>query len=170
MTQRPIREMFGFQRTECGCEFCKVYCRHMPGTLDPSDLPRLCPEGQDVFAWAERHLRARIDAPYPALVPTRNNLGHCHWYFDGKCAVHENAPYGCSFFDAHMSEEEVARRAAATIRACREDAAANGLYHRVWLHLRGRGLVGSRGDRAGVLVEARSIQRRAEASRRRTTG
>jgi hypothetical protein len=170
MPELPVREMFGFRRTECGCAFCKVYCRHLPGALDPSDLPRLCPGGQDIFTWAEQHLRALIDVPYPALVPARNNFGHCHWYFDGKCAVHENAPHGCAFFDSHMSDEEVARRAEATIRACHKDAAINGLYHRVWLHLRGRGLVGRRGDRAGLLAEVQKISRRAVSNLRRTRG
>ncbi|HEY7310396.1 MAG TPA: hypothetical protein VH643_13610 [Gemmataceae bacterium] len=170
MPELPVREVFGFRRTECGCEFCKVYCRHLPGTLDPSDLSRLCPDGQDVFVWAEQHLRALTDVSYPTLVPARNVRGHCHWYFEGKCAVHENAPYSCAFFDSHMSEEEVARRTAATIRACRQDAAANGLYHRVWLHLRERGLIGHRGDRAAFVVEVRRMNRRAESSRRGTRG
>src|SRR5438874_6570965 len=47
-----VREEFGFRRTECACAFCKAPCRHLPGALDPSDLPRLCPPGKDVFAWA----------------------------------------------------------------------------------------------------------------------
>lgn len=160
-------EAFGFQRTRCGCDFCKVYCRHMPGALDPSDLPRLCPAGQDVFAWAELHLRALVHLSYPSLVPARNEQGHCHWHFDGKCAVHENAPYSCAFFDSHMSDEEVARRAAATIQACKDDAAANGLYYRVWLHLRDKRLIGTPGDRLALLVEVRKMDRRAESSRRR---
>jgi hypothetical protein len=87
-----VREVHGFRRTECACELCKVYCRHIPGTLDPSDLPRLCGDGQVIFLWAEQHLRALIDQPYPTLVPTRNSRGHCHWHFDGLCAVHEHAP------------------------------------------------------------------------------
>jgi hypothetical protein len=162
------RRVFGFARTTCGCELCKAYCRHMPGALDPSDLPRLCPDGHDVFAWAEQHLRAQVHQPYPLLVPARNALGHCHWLFDGKCAVHENAPYSCAFFDAHMSDEEVERRAAATIQACKDDAAANGLYHRVWLHLRQRGLIARPGDRDALRAEARRLNRRAAGNRRRT--
>jgi hypothetical protein len=162
VTELPlVREAFGFRRTECGCAFCQAYCHHLPGTLDPSDLARLCPEGQDVFAWAEQHLRAQIDQPYPALVPARNHLGHCHWYFGGRCAVHENAPYGCAFFDAHMPDAEVERRTAATIRACRDDAAADGPYTRVWRHLHRRGLTAARGDREGFRAEVRRMVRRA---------
>lgn len=157
----------GFERTRCACEFCKVYCRHLPGTLDPSDLPRLCPEGQDVFAWAEQHLRAVVGSPYPALVPARGPDGHCHWYFGGRCAVHANAPFGCAFFDAHMSDEEVERRVAATVRASTADAAANGLYHRVWLHLRDKGLTARRGDRDALRREMQQVARTARRHRRR---
>ncbi len=107
------------------------------------------------------------DHPYPTLVPARNDFGHCHWYFEGRCAVHENAPYSCAFFDAHLSDEEVNRRAAATIQACKDDATANGLYHRVWLHLRRRGLIGKRGDRAALIAEVQSISRQSERNRRR---
>jgi hypothetical protein len=156
------REEHGFRRTECACDVCRAPCRHIPGALDPSDLPRLCPQGQDVFAWAEQHLRALTDRPVPTLVPSRGLGGACHWLFEGKCAVHDRAPYGCAFFDAHMPDDEVRRRWEATVRARREDAAAGGLYARVWQHLCRRGLTGQPGDRAAVLEEVRKIRRSAE--------
>ncbi len=162
-----IREVHGFRRTACGCEWCKVYCRHMPGTLDPSDLARLCQSGQDLFVWAEQHLRALVDQPYPALVPARNEMGHCHWYYAGKCAVHESAPYSCAFFDAHMEQEEVNRRVEATIRACKEDATADGLYYRLWLHLCDKKLVANRGDQHALLAEVQRLSRRAQRHRQR---
>lgn len=164
----PARERHGFSRTVCGCEFCRIPCRHIPGGLDVSDLEQLCPAGQDVFAWAEQHLRALTHNPFPTLVPARQGNGHCHWFFEGKCAVHANAPYGCAFFDSHMPEAEVQRRSAATIQARIEDAAGNGLYYRVWMHLCRKGLVGSVGERGAVLEEMRAVQRRAEGRRRRS--
>jgi hypothetical protein len=162
-----VREQFGFQRTVCDCAFCTAPCRHMPGSLDVSDLPRLCPPDQDVFAWAEQHLRALTDKPFPTLVPARQASGHCHWLFDGKCAVHENAPYSCAFFDAHLSATEVERRSAVTIQARLEDETQNGLYYRVWLHLCRTGRVGRSGDRAALADEVRRLQRSAERNRRR---
>lgn len=156
------REVHGFQRTRCGCDFCTAPCKHVPGGLDPADLAQLCPEGQDIFAWAEQHLRALTNKPYPTLVPARAHNGHCHWFFDGQCAVHENSPYGCAFFDAHMSTDEVERRRAATIEARREDAKNMGLYYRVWLHLCGKGLTGIPGDRKSLNEELRRIYRHAE--------
>jgi len=91
----------------------------------------------------------------PTLVPARQANGHCHWLFAERCAVHDNAPFGCAFFDAHMTPAEADRRAAATMQARREDAAANGLYYRVWLHLCQRGFVSRSGDRDGLAADWR---------------
>jgi hypothetical protein len=30
-------------------------------------------------------------------VPARQADGGCHWHFGGRCAVHDNAPFGCAF-------------------------------------------------------------------------
>ena len=165
-----VREAFGFRRTVCACAFCTACCLHVPGTLDPADLPRLCPEGADLFAWAEQHLRALTGQPYPALVPARGPSGPCHWLYEGKCAVHESAPYGCAFFDAHMPQAEVDRRVEATVRAIREDAEARGPYYRLWRHLCQRGLVAPRGDRSALLAEVRRIRRGGERNQRRVPG
>jgi hypothetical protein len=171
MQEPPVgRQELGFRRTECACELCQAYCRHLPGTLTPSDLARLCPPGCDLFAWAEQHLRALTDKRYPALVPARRGDGPCHWYFDGRCAVHAAAPFGCAFFDSHMAEAEGDRRAAAAVRAIRDDASAAGPYYRVWLHLRRKGLIGRPGDRSALGRELQQIRRRAEGSRRRLQG
>src|SRR5262245_23120784 len=160
-------EQLGFRRTECGCAFCQAYCRHMPGSLIPSDLPRLCPPGADVFSWAELHLRALTDKPYPALVPARGAGGPCHWYSAGGCAVHARAPFGCAFFDSHMDAAEVGRRSAAAVRARTDDAAADGLHYRVWLHLRRQGLTAPSGDRAALRAELDRIRRGAGRRRRK---
>ena len=165
--QPPPREQFGFRRTECGCAFCRAPCRHLPGSLDVSDLARLCPPGQDVFAWAEEHLRALTDKPFPTLVPARQANGHCHWLMDGRCAVHANSPYGCAFFDTHQTNEEAKRRSDATIQARHEDAARNGLYYQVWQHLCKKGLTSPSGDRAGLAQDMEKIQRNMKRSLRR---
>jgi hypothetical protein len=162
-----MREEHGFPRTECACSMCQVPCRLNPGGLDVSDLARLCPTGQDVFAWAEEHLRALVDKPWPVLVPARQANGHCHWHFDGKCAVHEGAPFGCAFFDSHMLAAEVDRRYAAMTDARQKDAAANGLYHQVWHHLRRKGLIGRPGKTAELAKEIHKIQKNTERQWRR---
>jgi hypothetical protein len=162
------RERHGFSRTRCACAFCQAPCRHVPGALDPADLSVLCPPSQDLLAWAERHLRALTDKSYPILVPARRDDGACHWYFDGRCAVHHHAPYSCAFFDAHQPQPEIDRRVEATVRAIRDDLASEGPYYRVWCHLCRKGLVGPPGDRAGLRRDVDEIRRRAEGRRRRS--
>ena len=157
-----MRETHGFARTECGCVFCQAPCRHIPGSLDPSDLTSLCPAGQDVFIWAEQHLRAVVDKAVPRLVPARQANGHCHWYFENRCLVHEHAPYSCAFFDTHMTDEEIARRSAATLESRRKDAAAQGLYFRVWEHLIRMGLTTPPGDRAALEEDVHKLFRHAQ--------
>ena len=160
----PAREQYGFRRTECGCALCAAPCRHIPGSLDLADLERLCPPGRDMFAWAEEHLRAVPDKAYPTLVPARGVDGACHWHFDGKCVVHEAAPYSCAFFDAHMPEQEVRKRSEATVTARREHAGAGGLYYRVWQQLCRKGLTSRSGDRLALADEMRRIQARQPAA------
>jgi hypothetical protein len=120
----------------------------------------LCPPGQDLFAWSEQHLRALDDPRVPTLVPARQSNGACHWLVEGKCAVHELAPYGCAFFDSHMTAAEANRRSAATIQSRLDDQAQNGLYYRVWLHLYRNGLVAPFGDKSALLKEQASIRGR----------
>ena len=153
-----VREEFGFRRTVCGCPSCQVYCHHLPGSLAPSDLGRLCPPGEDVFTWAEDHLRALAGTGFPTLVPARQPNGHCHWLFGGRCAVHEAGPYGCAFFDSHMADAEVQVRLAASQLARRQDAAVQGLYFQVWRHLRNKGLVTEMGDKIQLLGELARIR------------
>jgi hypothetical protein len=145
-----MAEQHGFQRTECACDMCQIPCRHNPGGLDVADLERMCPAGQDIFVWAEEHLRALTEKPWPVLVPSRHVKGHCHWYYEGKCLVHDIAPYGCAFFDSHMPADQVAGRYAAMSAARQADAAAHGLYEHVWLHLCRKGLIGRPGKTADL--------------------
>jgi len=164
MSQEPLpqlRQELGFGRTVCACDFCRAPCRHIPGGLVPDDLTRLCPAGHDLWRWAEQHLRALVGLPAPTLVPARQAGGVCHWHIDGKCAVHNMAPFGCAFFDAHMSEAQVQRRSAAAIQARQEDAAAGGLYSQVWRYLCRRGLVDQLPDREALADDVRKIGQKA---------
>lgn len=158
---RPATErrvLYGFTRTTCSCALCTAPCKHVPGGLDPADLEFLCPPGLDLFSWAEEHLRALCHKPYPILVPARQANGHCHWLFQERCMVHQNSPFGCAFFDAHMPAEEVDCRYGATVKARLEDKSKNGLYFRLWQYLRDRGLVGSPGNKQDLEDEIRRIQ------------
>jgi len=138
-----------FQRTKCSCPMCQVYCQHAPGRLAPWDLAYLS-GGHDLMTWAEQHLRAVIDAPYPKLIPVAKPGGECHWYINGNCAVHTDAPFGCAYFDAHMSNDEVKKRGQLGIQACLADAGRDGPYTKVWRHLVGKGLTAKSADRRAV--------------------
>lgn len=152
------REQYGFRRTRCACELCRAPCKHIPGALAVEDLLRLCPEQQDPFTWAEEHLSALTDKGFPTLVPARQANGHCHWLFEDRCVVHENAPFGCAFFDCHQPPDEVDKRAAATKKARLDDQAAQGLYFRIWLHLCRTGRIGVPGDRTGLAQELQQLR------------
>jgi hypothetical protein len=138
-----VRTEFGLQRTACGCERCSLFCRHMPGYLVPSDLERLIPPGEDPFAWAKIHLRAVMPVPggFPNLVPAQRPNGHCHWLEDGKCTVWQNSPFGCAFFDQHMSRHDHESRNARGREARQEAFEKNGLYAQLWHALKEAGLV-----------------------------
>ncbi len=157
LRENATEERYGFDRTKCGCTLCQSYCKHVPGRLDVMDVLRLCPEGADVFAWAERHLEAVTDQAYPKLVPARQANGHCQWFRDGGCTVHAVAPFGCAYFDAHMMPEEVERRGLVASRAALEDAEHHGLYTQVWRHLRDRGHTRPSGKRARLDEELELI-------------
>lgn len=114
-----MRTEFGYSRTECSCRKCQLWCEHQPGFLVPSDLDRLIPPDQDALAWAELHLRASLGfrtvvGPMilciPSLVPAKQAHGHCHWYSDGNCQVHDVAPFGCAFLDQHLTQRDAEER------------------------------------------------------------
>ena len=154
------RTEFGFPRTSCDCRLCRVFCRHYPGFLIPADLRRLVPPDQDPFEWAREHLRVRVrpagrTARNPkgvplvteALLPATTAAGACHWYREGRCAIHAVAPFGCAFFDQHQSERQAenrANRAQAVIELALADP--DSLYRRLCDDLLSRGLVVLRAD------------------------
>jgi hypothetical protein len=145
------RTEFGYERTSCDCTDCQRFCRFMPGMLIPADLARLIPAGSDPFEWAEKNLvaspgsrvldfRTMAISSVGTLVPATKADGSCiNYTADGHCAIHENAPFGCAFFDAHMDDDD---RTTAYLTAIRNDEKRRGLYYLIWNYLKGKGLVG----------------------------
>jgi hypothetical protein len=161
MNKLPVidgsRTEFGYARSKCGCDKCSVYCRFAPGMVIPQDLARLGPVARGeaaLIAWALEHLRVSVGpmgfqvkrsdgarVKYPTLVPARgpDELA-CHWLQpDGRCSVHDRAPFGCAFFDCRLEGTDALERKS---RACEEMAeswrseesapgSAEGLYARV---------------------------------------
>ena len=64
----------------------------------------------------------------PKLVPQRNPSGACIFYKQGQCSIHAVSPFGCSHFDAHMSDAEFSRRSDALNASLLADHLAEGPY------------------------------------------
>lgn len=111
-----------FGRTVCACADCAAHCTQQPGPLALGDLERIAAFlGLDVaaaagFFWASpgalvgdrRTGRVfRVGTITPRLAE-----GRCVFFTDaGRCQIHAAAPFGCSHFDAHMSEPDAQARA-----------------------------------------------------------
>lgn len=164
------RTEFGVTRSTCACKLCRFPCKVIPGFLIPADLNRLIPSGEDPFAWARLHLRA---SPSLSLVPARKAPGGpCHWLTDDeRCAVHQDSPFGCAFFQCFpaQSHAEAHRLAVAGIQVILEDRQQNGLYSRIWDTLWAEGLRadGSAEGKASMEDYAAKLQRQAETKKAR---
>lgn len=159
----PERTEFGFPRTVCDCKECTLYCRYIPGYLIPADLDRihqyLAPD-EDLYAWARRYLLASPGAKVAqrggifrirTLVPARQARGACTLLtVENRCAIHAVAPYGCGFFDSHMTPSEADRRSLRGLHAVLEAWASGNLYPQIWVAL----------DRAGLKAPAPEFCRR----------
>jgi hypothetical protein len=149
----PARTEFGFSRTVCACSACTANCRNIPGYLIPADLERLrdfLSPGEDLLTWAHKHLLASPGAlvarhgqmfRIPTLVPARQSDVSCHFLTpEGRCAVHPVAPFGCAFFDSHMTSSEADARSSRGLREVLGDCLVGGPYAEDWAALSEAGL------------------------------
>jgi hypothetical protein len=147
------RTKFGYFRTICDCPDCTAGCRHMPGYLIPADLNRiqdLLAPGEEMLVWARGHLlaspgalvsRGGVKFRIPTLVPARQADGSCRFLTsEGRCSIHAVAPFGCSFFDTHMSAKEAGHRSKAGLRNVLDAWLSGSLYADVWRVLADEGL------------------------------
>ena len=149
----PARPEFPFVRTVCACRKCSICCEHIPGTLAPSDLNRIAAHQgyPDPQAFARDFLLAGNGATLKLasgqtltlqkLVPRRNAAGACIFYQSGRCAIHAVSPFGCAYFDAHMSDAEHILRHDALSNALLDDLESDGPYARTVVSLRVLGKV-----------------------------
>jgi Fe-S-cluster containining protein len=118
-----------FQRTVCGCAQCVQCCKEQPGHLIPSDITRIqeflnrpvegllaASQGALVLDIQEgRQFRIRTVVP-------KTERGRCVFLTpDDKCGIHPVAPFGCSFFDTHMSVVEGQKRSSWGLRMIRDN-------------------------------------------------
>lgn len=139
-----MRLEFGVERTQCACRNCQANCHHMPGFLIPADLSRMIPTKEDPFKWAEQNLLASPGAVamkdmklfrIHTLVPAIKADGSCiHLSGDernGKCSIHENAPFGCAFFDCGPERSGLSGKGLIAVY----NETPYSLYVRLWEHL-----------------------------------
>ena len=145
-----------FPRTRCACAQCTACCKSVPGMLIPGDPERILahaplPEGTVIavpdiskrfFAaseGAEVVLRGQ-PARIPTIVPAQRPNGRCVFLDDSDlCTIHAFAPFGCSHFDMHQSEQEGKERSAAGLCAIVNDR--GGAYYALWHFLLREGCV-----------------------------
>lgn len=115
----------GFKRTTCGCSLDVENCRRQPGVLAPGDA-----EAITAYLLAEGR-GAEVDTAFvaspgaivantrtgerfqiPTITPARSRVGGpCRFLSsEGSCTIHPVAPFGCAYFDAHMTKAEGQRR------------------------------------------------------------
>jgi Fe-S-cluster containining protein len=142
------RTEFGYYRTQCDCSECARSCRHIPGYLIPADLERIHRHlalDHDLLAWARDHLLASPGAlvmragqvfRIPTLVPARQLGGACIFLTaTGRCSIHAVSPFGCAFFDSHMSGSDADDRSQRGLHAVLDAWDAGAMYARLWLAL-----------------------------------
>jgi len=120
-----------FERTTCACSECVGCCKRQPGPLAPGDLQAI---GRFLWNLPEEDVRALFVASRGSLVldrrtgrkrwvgsitPARKPNGTCVFFDDAteRCTIHPVAPFGCAFFDTHMSAAEAAPRSSWLARA-----------------------------------------------------
>jgi Fe-S-cluster containining protein len=149
----PARTESGFERTVCSCHECTLNCRHIPGYLIPADLDRIKNHLAPVVSlmdWVKQYLLAspgalvatdRMVFRIPTLVPARKSDGACVFLTtDNRCSIHSVAPFGCAFFDAHMSKSEADRRSSQGLNDIYRAWVNGDEYGQVWLALDREGL------------------------------
>jgi Fe-S-cluster containining protein len=125
----PVRRPF--PRTVCACEEDRASCRTQPAHLLPDDIAPLAQKLIDL-GWIHNDLevlgflRASPGAlvgkfeggrlrtwRIPTIRPATTDGHRCVFLSkDERCLVHEVAPFGCAYFDVHMSREEGDARSA----------------------------------------------------------
>lgn len=148
-----MRTEFGANRTVCACGACRKNCRFISGYLIPADLERMREAlgTHSLEQWAESALLASPGAVVasggvifriPTLVPNRKANGHCVFLSpDEKCTIHEISPFGCAFFDEHMSDDEATALNNNGLREVMKAFENNDAYAQIWHRLHSKGLV-----------------------------
>ncbi|MDY0314160.1 MAG: YkgJ family cysteine cluster protein [Bacteroidales bacterium] len=138
-----------YERTICSCEKCRSFCKKMPGYLIPDDIYRIYKELNkqrdsnisigDLLSASPGAIVQTQGSIFrtPTIVPSRSVNNFCIFLDnDEKCSIHSIAPYGCAYFDDHMSKEEADERSRLGLSLIMK----NSLYKMIWNFLWEEGL------------------------------
>lgn len=112
-----------FARTTCACKDCVDCCKRQPGPLMPGDFERIAEYLHETPEQARRHFFASGGALVMntdtgrqyriGSITPRHVKGRCVFLdAEDRCTIHPVAPYGCAYFDTHMSAAEGQKRGA----------------------------------------------------------
>lgn len=117
-------------RRACDCAACTDCCRRQPGPLAPGDFEAIAaflgeaPAVARLHFWASRGAKVMDvtgQVSWVGTITPRYENGRCV-FLDrrDRCSIHAVAPFGCAFFDMHMSAAEAWPRATALVTAQRD--------------------------------------------------
>lgn len=117
--RHSLQPVVPFERTRCACTDCSKFCRSQPGHLIPRDLERIAdaqgfasPLFLKPLLWASPgavvgDARTGKSWRIGTITPRLRKSGRCVFLRDdGMCVIHEVAPFGCAYFDEHMSDDQ----------------------------------------------------------------
>ena len=105
-----------FERTVCACDECKRCCKRQSGPLAYGDFERIADHLGEDRETAKVHFAASPGALVKVqatgqtvrvgtIVP-KMKRGRCVFLGeDERCTIHAVAPFGCAYFDTHMSKQ-----------------------------------------------------------------
>jgi Fe-S-cluster containining protein len=116
-----------FNRTVCACAECTRCCKKQPGPLIPGDYERIQKhlgvsdaEMEKLFCASPGALvqdSFGVTRRIGSIVPQTRKQGRCVFLDENdRCKIHEVAPFGCAYFDTHMSRDTAHRRSLYAVR------------------------------------------------------
>jgi len=131
-----------FVRTTCDCKTCVRCCKDQPGPLIPGDFERIAEHLGETPEEAKEHFWAspgalvkdsatgqviRVGTITPKRVKTERGRRCVFLDENDRCRVHGVAPFGCAYFDTHMSNETAHKRGIWAVLRQMNDAAYQAL-------------------------------------------
>lgn len=108
-----------FKPTSCACYEDRANCTRQPGCLLPGQLQTIMDHLGEAVADAAKYFwnspgmvlsRAGQLFRVRTITPRYEN-GRCVFFTkDSRCAIHSVAPFGCRYFDVHMSRKAANKR------------------------------------------------------------